>query len=135
MVTTQIAPVTFQYSHTIGRQESRGGDGFFNPVSIARGEGDLVYVLNRGTETPIFTPCKRVTVFTVDEEYIDQFGKKVGPEDATREGTPDGSFMWPTAIALDSEQQRLRRRRVAKPNLNFHQGRGMGRQVGRARRR
>ena len=103
MVTTQIAPVTFQYSHTIGRQESRGGDGFFNPVSIARGEGDLVYVLNRGTETPIFTPCKRVTVFTVDEEYIDQFGKKVGPEDATREGTPDGSFMWPTAIALDSE--------------------------------
>ena len=100
---TQIAPVTFQYSHTIGRQESRGGDGFFNPVAIARGEGDLLYVLSRGTETPAFTPCKRVTVFTIDEELVGQFGQKVGPEDATREATPDGSFMWPTSVALDSE--------------------------------
>ena len=38
---TQIEPLTFQYSHTIGRQETRGGNGFFHPVAIARDEGDL----------------------------------------------------------------------------------------------
>ena len=90
---TEIAPVTFQYSHTIGRSESRGGRGFFNPVAIARGEGNLMYVLSRGTETPAFTPCKRVTVFTVDEELVGEFGQKVGPEDADA-SAPDGSFMW-----------------------------------------
>ena len=37
---TQIEPLTFQYSHTIGRQETRGGNGFFYPVAIARGEGN-----------------------------------------------------------------------------------------------
>ena len=99
---TWIAPVTFQYSHTIGRQETRSGDGFFNPVAIARGEGNLLYVLSRGTETPAFSPCKRVTVFTVDEELVRDFGQKVGPEDADS-SAPDGSFMWPTSVALDSE--------------------------------
>ena len=99
---TQIAPVTFQYSHTIGRQESRSGNGFFNPVAIARGEDNLLYVLSRGTETPAFTPCKRVTVFTVDEEWVTDFGRKVPPEEADA-SAPDGSFMWPTSIALDSQ--------------------------------
>ena len=82
---TEIAPVTLQYSHTIGRQEVRNGNGFFQPVAITRGEDNLLYVLSRGTETPAFFPCKRVTVFTVDEELIRDFGQKVPPEDATRE--------------------------------------------------
>ena len=98
----QVVPVTFQYSHTIGRQESRGGDGFFNPVAITRGSGSLMYVLSRGTETPAFTPCKRVTICTVDEELIGQFGKKVPPEEAGPTA-PDGSFMWPTSVTLSSE--------------------------------
>jgi len=100
---TEIAPITFQYSHTIGRQEVRSGNGFFNPVAITRGEGNLLYVLSRSTETPAFDPGKRVTVFTADEEFVRDFGRKVGPEDATRESTPDGSFMWPTSVALDSQ--------------------------------
>ena len=100
---TQISPVTFEYSHTIGRQEVRSGNGFFYPVAITKGEGGLLYVLSRGTETPAFFPCKRVTVFTADEELIRDFGQKVPPEEATREMTPDGSFMWPTSVALDSE--------------------------------
>jgi len=98
----QVTSLTFRYSHTIGRQETRGGDGFFNPVAVARGPGDLMYVVNRGTETPVFFPCKRVTVCTVDEEYIDQFGFKVHPEDAVR-SAPDGALFWPTSIALDSQ--------------------------------
>ena len=99
---TEIAPLTFQYSHTIGRSESRSGKGFFNPVAIARGAGNQLYVLSRGTETPAFFPCKRVTVLTVDEEFVRDFGFKVGPEDADA-SAPDGSFMWPTSVALDSQ--------------------------------
>ncbi|MXZ90131.1 MAG: hypothetical protein F4W95_00750 [Chloroflexi bacterium] len=97
-----IAPVTFQYSHTIGRQEVRSGNGFFNPVAITRDENDLLYVLSRGTETPAFFPCKRVTVFHPDEEeVVAEFGQKIPPEDAD-ETTPNGAFMWPTSVALDS---------------------------------
>lgn len=97
---TEIAPITFQYSHTIGRQENRGGSGFFYPVAITRDENNLLYVLNRGSETPAFTPCKRVTVFTVDEDLVREFGQKVPPEEADA-SAPDGSFMWPTSVALD----------------------------------
>ena len=99
---TQFAPVTFQYSHTIGRQEVRNGDGFFHPVAITRDEENLLYVLSRGSETPAFFPCKRVTVFTVDEEFVRDFGQKVTLEDADTD-SPDGSFMWPTSVELDSE--------------------------------
>jgi len=99
---TQFASITFQYSHTIGRQEARGGDGFFYPVAITCDEENLLYVLSRGSETPVFFPCKRVTVFTVEEEFLREFGHKVPPEDADA-GSPDGSLMWPTSVALDSE--------------------------------
>jgi len=99
---TQIEPLTFQYSHTIGRQETRGGNGFFYPVAIARGEGNRLYVLSRGTETPVFWPCKRVTICTIDEDYIGQFGEKVHPEEADASAR-DGAFFWPTSVALDSQ--------------------------------
>jgi DNA-binding beta-propeller fold protein YncE len=99
---TQVEPVTFQYSHTIGRQETRGGNGFFHPVAVARGEGNRLYVLSRGTETPVFWPCKRVTICTIDEEYIGQFGEKVHPEEAVPSAR-DGAFFWPTSIALDQQ--------------------------------
>ena len=98
---TEIAPITFQYSHTIGRQENRSGSGFFYPVAITRDEDNLLYVLSRGSETPAFFPCKRVTVFTVDEELVREFGQKIPPEEAN-ESAPNGTFMWPTAVALDS---------------------------------
>ena len=99
---TEIAPITFQYSHTIGRQENRSGTGFFYPVAITRDEENRLYVLSRGSETPAFFPCKRVTVFTVDEELVREFGEKVQPEDAN-DSAPAGTFMWPTSIALDSK--------------------------------
>ena len=101
MTAPTVAPVTFQTSHTIGRQELRGGNGFYHPVSLARGAGDLLYVLSRGTETPALFPCKRVTICTIDEELVGQFGEKVHPEDA-HENAPAGVFFWPTAVALDS---------------------------------
>ena len=102
MVTQIAAPITFQYSHTIGRQELRGGNGFFNPVSITRGHDGRMYVVSRGTDSAALTPCRRVTIFNVDEEYLGQFGRKTGP-DESYDDAPDGTFVWPTGIAIDSQ--------------------------------
>jgi len=41
----QITHVNLQYSHTIGRGE-QFGPGFTQPVFMARGEDDLMYVLH-----------------------------------------------------------------------------------------
>jgi DNA-binding beta-propeller fold protein YncE len=41
-------------------------------------------------------------VFNIDEEVVREFGTKVPPEDADA-SAPDGSFMWPTSIALDKD--------------------------------
>jgi hypothetical protein len=89
---TEIAPITFGYSHTIGRQENRSGNGFFYPVAITRDQENRLYVVSRGSETPAFFPCKRVTVFTVDEELVREFGTKVPPEEAD-DSAPDGSLV------------------------------------------
>jgi DNA-binding beta-propeller fold protein YncE len=94
---TQIHPVQLQYSHTIGRAEF-SGPGFRVPVGIARGEGDRLYVLSRAYENR--PDGKRVTICTVGEEYISEFGRGVSAEQAEADA-PDGRFMWPTAIALD----------------------------------
>ena len=99
---TEVAPVTFQYSHTIGRQDLRGGNGFFNPVAIARGPDNNLHVVSRGTDSAALTPCRRVTVFNADEEYISQYGRKTGP-DESHDDAPDGTFVWPTSVALDSQ--------------------------------
>jgi hypothetical protein len=45
----QITHVNLQYSHTIGRGE-QFGPGFTQPVFVARGEDDLMYVLCRASE-------------------------------------------------------------------------------------
>jgi len=94
---TQIHPVQLQYSHTIGRAEF-SGPGFRVPVGIARGDGDRLYVLSRSYEGR--PDGKRVTICTVGEEYISEFGRGIRPEEADGVA-PDGYFMWPTAIALD----------------------------------
>lgn len=99
---TQTAPVTFQYSHTIGRQELRGGNGFFLPVAVARDTGERLYVLSRGTDAPALTPCRRVTICDVDETYVGQFGYKMTPEEAGPDA-PNESLMWPTSVALDAQ--------------------------------
>lgn len=94
---TQIHPVQLQYSHTIGRAEF-SGPGFRAPVGIARGAGDRLYVLSRSYEGR--PDGKRVTICTVDEDYISEFGAGISA-DRAHEPAPDGHFMWPTAIALD----------------------------------
>ena len=74
-------------------------------VDVAMGEGDIVYVLNRGYE---FVPTvawnrsgrgARVGIFSVgteagDEKFISEFGKY---------GDARGEFIWPAGMALDSQ--------------------------------
>ena len=99
-MTTQMHPVQLQYSHTIGRAEF-SGPGFRAPVGVARGSDDRLYVLSRSYEAR--PDGKRVTVCTIGEQYIGEFGRGVRGAQADADA-PDGSFMWPTAIALDSAE-------------------------------
>ena len=91
MQTVMVRGRVYNYSHTIGRNAT-GGPGFRHPVDLALGGNGVVYVINRGDE---FQPCQRVSVITVDEEFIRDFGGV---------GTGDGQFTWPTAIALDGDE-------------------------------
>src|SRR5262249_61060828 len=93
----QIHPVQLQYRHPGGRAEFPG-PGFRGPVGIPRGADDRLYVLNRSYEGR--PDGKRITICTVGEEYITEFGRGVSADRADTDA-PDGSFMWPTAIALD----------------------------------
>ena len=81
----------FSYSHAIGRAEVRGY-GFRSPVDVALGAGDVMYVVNRCSETR--RDGIRITKCTFGEDYLAEFGEY---------GEGDGQFIWPTAIALDGE--------------------------------
>ncbi len=91
MQTVMVRGRVYNYSHTIGRNAT-GGPGFRHPVDLALGSNGTIYVINRGDE---FQPCQRVSVIIIDEEFIRDFGSV---------GTGDGQFTWPTAIALDRDE-------------------------------
>ena len=100
-MTTRVQGATFRYSHTIGRGEE-AGTGFKNPVSVARGADDLMYVVSRAYDYR--SDSKRITVCTVDEDYIGEIGNagRLGGEMMdTGESDAPGSMVWPTSIALD----------------------------------
>ena len=87
-----IATRSFHYDRTVGRME-QVGSGFMQAVDLALGPEGRIYVVNRGFEC--FPHSVRVTIMNFDEDFIGQFSY-------TGEG--DGELMWPTSIALDSEQ-------------------------------
>jgi DNA-binding beta-propeller fold protein YncE len=97
----QISYVNLQYSHTIGRGE-QFGPGFTQPIFMARGEGDLMYVLCRASE---YRPeGTRITVCTVGEEYVTAFARGVPTQGPHEYNYDDGSLVWPTCIAIDREE-------------------------------
>jgi len=62
-------------------------------MDLALGPNGIIYVLSRGSE---YRPDGlRVSIMTIDEEYIGQFSQF---------GSGDGELTWPTSVALDSNQ-------------------------------
>src|SRR5262245_59840248 len=105
MLTTIAAGRVFDFSHVVGRGGG-SGMGFNRAVSLALGEGDTVYVLNRGAEQIKEVPWNRSYVgarvgkFTIgpvsgDEEFVADIG---------RPGDGPGQFIWPAGLALDSQE-------------------------------
>jgi len=92
-MTFTIAPAPLQYSHTIGNL-ALTGRGFSNPYDITVVGGRLLYVLSRSNANQAPQGAVRVTICTVDEEYV---GTMCGY------GEDDGGLVWPTAITSDSE--------------------------------
>ncbi|SVA57229.1 uncharacterized protein METZ01_LOCUS110083 [marine metagenome] len=83
----------YNYSNTIGRNAS-SGPGFRHPVDMVLGDDDrTLYVVNRGDE---FQTCQRITMLSTDETFLGEFGSY---------GTGPGQFVWPSAIAIDSNKQ------------------------------
>jgi DNA-binding beta-propeller fold protein YncE len=84
----------YRYSHTIGFY-AQNGRGFNNPVDVALGRKGVLYVLNRaGSDVELRLPYKRVTMCTLDEDYLGEFSSG---------GSADGQLMWPAAIAIDAK--------------------------------
>ena len=83
---------SFHYVQTIGRA-NYAGSGFRNPVDLAIGREDVIYVLNRARE--VRPDGVRITVCNLGEDYLRQFG-------AFGEG--DGQFVWPISVDLDSQE-------------------------------
>ncbi len=85
-----------RYSHTVGSLSNQGR-GFQNPVDVALDSQGVMYVLNRaGPELPIRLPYKRVSMCTVDEDFLGEFGTG---------GTGPGEFWWPSSLVLDSQDR------------------------------
>ena len=90
MLTTVAAGRVYDYSHCMGMY-STSGVGFLVPMDFALGSNDNLYVLNRGVDEITL----RISKCTLAHEFIADIG---------RFGMGDGQFVWPMAIALDSNE-------------------------------
>ena len=87
-----VTTKAFHYSYTIGRM-TFFGEGFRHPMDIAMRKDGVLYVPSRSTQLRL--TGLRVTLFTMDEEYITQFGEY---------GQGDGQLMGPVSIDLDGDE-------------------------------
>ena len=86
--------MNYTYSHTIGFL-SVSGRGFNNPIDLAVGDNDTLYVLNRaGSDVVERMVSKRISICTVQEDYYGEFG---------RGGIDVGQMMWPCAMAMSAD--------------------------------
>lgn len=90
MLTTVAAGRVYDFSHCMGMY-STSGIGFLVPMDFALGSNNTMYVLNRGVDEITL----RISKCTLDHKFIADIG---------RFGMEDGQFVWPMAIALDSDE-------------------------------
>ena len=88
--------IALDYVKTIGIVNNGfNGRGFANPYDIVVDAAGRIFVLNRCD--PARAAAIRVGICTLDDEYLGEFGKG--------SGTGDGQFVWPVAMALDSQDR------------------------------
>jgi len=84
------------YLKTIGIvNNGYNGRGFANPYDVAVARDGRIFVLNRCD--PARASAIRVGICTLDEDYLGEFGKGFG--------SGDGQFVWPVAMAFDSQER------------------------------
>ncbi|PKB63502.1 MAG: hypothetical protein BZY80_06980 [SAR202 cluster bacterium Io17-Chloro-G2] len=104
MLTETVAGRTYDYSHSVGRG-AQTGMGFSNPVAAALGKDDILYVVNRGSEsisnvawnrTGVGGRICKVTLGSQagEEEFVGEFSKY---------GDADGQLIWGVGIVADSQ--------------------------------
>ena len=117
MLTQIVAGRVWDFSHAVGRT-GLSGEGFTQSISVAFGEGDAVYVLNRGYELIPNVPWSsagegsRVSKLTIgrvpgDEEFLGETGlaSATPTEFGGRSyGLGEGQMIWPGGMALDSQE-------------------------------
>ena len=79
------------YSHTLG-VVAMEGRGFSNPVDLVISSENLIYVLSR--TNPEQPEGIRIGICNMESEYFGDFGEY---------GTGRGQFVWPTALAIDQD--------------------------------
>ena len=104
MLTETVAGRTYDYSHSVGRG-AQTGMGFSSPVAVALGQDDVLYVVNRGSESISNVPWNRTGVgqrickVTLgsqagEEEFIGEFSKY---------GSADGQLIWGAGVVTDNQ--------------------------------
>ena len=100
MLTVTVSGRTYDFSHAVG------GYYITQPVGVATGEGDLVYVLSRQSEqvsnvawnrTATGAKIGQCTIGTIpgDEKFLG---------DISKYGDGDGQLIWPAGIATDTRK-------------------------------
>ena len=106
MLTETVAGRTYDYSHSVGRG-ALSGMGFSNPVAVAKGKDEVMYVLNRGSEGVSNVPWNRVGYGarvgivklgsqSKEEEFLGEFSKY---------GDANGEYIWGSSMVIDSQQK------------------------------
>ena len=94
MMNTKIDRV--EYFKTIGIcNNGFNGRGFANPYSVSVARNGDIYVVNRCDTTR--RAAIRIGIFNIEEEYLGEFG--------SGDGSQDGQFMLPVAIAFDKQDR------------------------------
>jgi DNA-binding beta-propeller fold protein YncE len=95
---TIIKKNSSSYLKTIGiANNGFNGRGFQNPYSIVVNHDKKIFVLNRCD--PARRTAIRIGVFNLEEDYLYEFGQGYGTE--------NGQFVWPVAMAFDTQGRLL----------------------------
>lgn len=95
-LTTVAGGRAWHYVKNIGR-DGLIGTSFSQPIALALGKGNRIYVANRSGEQ---LPTQNITICTTDEDFI----ANCGLDGRAQPGLGENLFTWLTGVAVDSEE-------------------------------